>query len=309
MQPPPGFAVRALFVASGLVACETKSSGPATPSARPSATAIRSVPPPAPSAEPPPEIQRCRVITARQNPSKRPGAGDAAKSPEGDSELPAVGTVFEGRSFIELGPGEIVLRHAATTRELSLKGPGRFLPCFLGTETVLVARGSVKTTAGAGARAGAEVVLATPFGTLHFADAALEARVAERELDIRIENGVVTLVPATGKPSADAGTTDLVLGPKSKKRLSSEVDVKLLLERCGEASRPLGTAPPTAPSARSELGKWSVEQLKARQTARWACATARAATGRAEEPERTRLSREIESIDRVWLGAGLEARK
>lgn len=293
------FATSALLF--GLVACENKSSGPATPSARPSTTAVRSVPRPPAPAEPPPEMPRCSVITARPNPGKTVDAG---------APVPVVGTVFEGREWLELGASEVVLRHASTMRELSLKGPGRFLPCFLGTETVLVASGSVKTTAGAGARAGAEVVLATPFATLHFADAALEARVAERDLEVKIENGVVTLVPGSSpKAGADAGSPDLVLGPKSKKRLSGDVDAKLLVERCGEASRPLGTAPPAAPSARSELGKWSVAQLRARQTARWACATARAALGREKEPERTRLSGEIDGVDRVWLGAGLQPGK
>ncbi len=300
MQSVPGVAARALFLA--LVACESTHSSPSTPSARPSASAVRSARPVVPaSAEPPPELPRCRVITARPNSGKAADAGATA---------PAVGTVLEGRDWLELGAFEIVLRHASTTRELALKGPGRFLPCFLGTETVLVAKGTVKTTAGAGARAGAEVVLATPFGTLHFADAALEARVAERELEVKVEGGVVTLVEgANPKASADAGTPDLVLGPKSKKRLSGAVNGKLLVERCGEASGPLGTTPPTAPSARSELGKWSVAQLRARQTARWACATARAAAGLLEDPERTRVIGEIDRVDRVWLAAGLQAGK
>jgi hypothetical protein len=241
------------------------------------------------------------VIAARPNPGKAADAGAPA---------PAVGTLFEGREWLELGAFEVVLRHATTTRELLLRGPGRFLPCYLGTETVLVAAGSVKTTSGAGARAGAEVVLATPFGTLHFPDASLEARVGERELEVKIETGVATLVPGTSPPpGADAGATDLVLLPKSKKRLSGAVDTTALVERCGQASSPLGTAPPTAPSARSELGKWSVAQLRARQTARWACATARAAVGRENEPERSRRSGEIDRLDRVWLAAGLQAGK
>src|SRR5262245_25847374 len=235
---PRGLVTSALLLA--LVGCENGGSKPATPSARPSATAVRSVPRPVAPAEPPPEVPRCRVISARPN----PGKSDAGVPG------PAVGTVLEGREWLELGAFEVVLRHASTTRELSLRGPGRFLPCFLGTETVLVSQGSVKTTAGAGARAGAEVVLATPFGTLHFADAALEARVAERELEVKVENGVVTLAEARGATSGkDAGASELVLGPKSKKRLSGDVDTKVLVESCSEASRPLSTTPPPSPSA------------------------------------------------------------
>ena len=127
------------------------------------------------------------------------------------------------------------------------------MPCFLGTETVLVASGSVTTTAGAGARAGAEVIVGTPFGTLHFADAALQAIVTARTLEVRVETGVGTLVPAAAPLAApDASLTDLVLGPKSKKKVSGVVAASELVARCAEASRILDQPAPAVSGSPSE---------------------------------------------------------
>ena len=276
------------------LACETKSSSPQKPSA--SASVVRPTPPPGPPASvvEPREIPRCRVITLRPSPAAAIDAG-----------APAVGTAIDGVDWLSLGDkAEVVLRHALTTRELTLRGPGRFLPCFLGTETVLVASGSVVTTAGAGARAGAEVILATPFGTLHFADAGLEIRVTERALDVKVETGVATVVPASAPPaSPDASPTELVLGPKSRKKIGGVVASEKLVARCSESSRVLDQPAPGvsgSPEGRAALGKWSVAQLKARQAARWACATARAAAGREQGPELSRQWAEIAASDRVW---------
>jgi hypothetical protein len=187
-----------------------------------------------------------------------------------------------------------------------LRGPGRFLPCFLGSETVLVALGDVKTTAGAGARAGAEVILATPLGTVHFADAALELRVRERLLETRVETGSAMLVPA-GRTRADAGSDDVVLGPNAKRKITGKVEVSELLSACAEASSSIGSPAPKsddAASARAKLGEWSVARLRARQAARWACAAARAAAGRQEIAEQERLWVELAKVDRVFKTGG-----
>jgi len=243
------------------------------------------------------EIALCRVIALRAAAAPKTDAGSEAN-------VPAIGTALAGREWLELtGTTEVTLRHSATTRELALRGPGRFLPCFLGTETVLVARGDVKTTAGAGARAGAEVILATPFGTLHFADAALELRVSERDAEANVATGVATWVLAAAR-MPDGGPSDVVLGARDRRKVTGIVVMPELVSRCGEASGPLGTEPPRLsagePSARARLGEWSVTQLRARQTARWACAAARAAAGRENATERTRWWTELSKADRVW---------
>ena len=149
-----------------------------------------------------------------------------------------------------------------------------------------------------------EVIVGTPLGTLHVADAALQAIVTARTLEVRVETGVGTLVPAAAPLAApDASLTDLVLGPKSKKKVSGVVAASELVARCAEASRILDQPAPAvsgSPSGRAELGKWSVAQLKARQAARWACATARAAVGREAGSEASRHLAEILASDRVW---------
>ena len=285
---------KATLLVLAVASCRNEPTQRAAPSATASATSVRVVPPPAIPPEKR-EVALCRVIAVRP----LAGASDA-----GTEGAPRVGTVLDGHEWLELGSKlEVVLRHSLTTRELALRGPGLFVPCFAGSETVLVALGSVKTTAGAGSRAGAEVILATPFGALHFADAALELRVAEREMVAMVEAGVATLVPA-GPADADAEPPDVTLGPKSKKKLGGAVDVKALISGCASRARPLGTPPPRAlpgvPSARAALGEWSVAQLRARQGARWACATARAAVGRENDPDRKSHWTEIGAVDRVW---------
>jgi hypothetical protein len=252
-------------------------------------------------------VPSCRVIARRATPGAAPDAGV-------DQRAPGLGAAFDGEHWVDIGGGtEVVLRFAETTRELALRGPGRFLPCFLGSETVLVASGSIKTTAGAGARAGAEVVLGSPFGTLHFSDAMLVLDVRAKELEVSIETGAATLVPPVS--GGDGGPGDLALVTKSKKKLAGPKSAKELVADCSVASLPLRAPPPIpppGPSARALAGQWAVEQLKARQAARWACATARAAIGREEGSERHRLWDQINSLDRVWQAApslGLDAGK
>jgi hypothetical protein len=283
-----------------LAGCRSEGSGKisTTTSATASTASAARVTPPAPV--PPPqkeEAARCRVVALRAAAGRQADAGFQASAP-------AIGTALEGRDWLELaGKIEVTLRHSATTRELALHGPGRFLPCFLGTETVLVARGGVKTTAGAGARAGAEVILATPFGTLHFADAALELRVGERDAEANVASGTATWVLAA-EPTPDGGSSDVVLGAKDRRKVAGDAVTAELVSRCDEAARPLGTEPPRLsagePSARARLGEWSVTQLRARQTARWACAAARAAAGRENATERIRWWAELSRVDRVW---------
>jgi hypothetical protein len=306
MRPTLGRFARTSFFALTFASCRSEPPQRTIANATPNVSAVRVVPSATPRPPEKPEVSLCRVIAVRSLAGADAGAGAGADAgaDAGAGRTLAVGAIVDGNEWLELGgQTEVVLRHSLTTRELALRGPGRFVPCFVGTETVLVARGSVKTTAGAGARAGAEVVLATPFGTLHFADAALELRVADRELLATVETGTVTLVPA-GPLAADGGTPELTLGARGRKKLGATVEPKKLIALCEAAARPLETPPPRpvagVPSARAALGEWSVAQLRARQAARWACATARAAIGRENDPERKNLWDEIGTVDRVW---------
>jgi hypothetical protein len=208
---------------------------------------------------------------------------------------PAVGTLLKGKSWLELASGvELDLKHTETTRELRLIGPGRFLACTGGAEAVAVARGAVATTSGPGSRAGAEVELATPFGVVHYADAALRIDVTETAVELAVTQGSAG-VSATRTDTLDAGAEpEPVRAPQGRLSLVGKVDAVADAARCAEArARVSGPATPSVPSARPERGAWAVGLLQARKAARLVCARARAAAGRSDGVERDRLEDQL----------------
>jgi len=83
--------------------------------------------------------------------------------------------LLDGAHWVELAAGATVaLRHTVTSREFKLIGPGHALPCRAGSEQVLLADGQLSTSANLGVRPGAEVLIATPEGVVHYGDAALD---------------------------------------------------------------------------------------------------------------------------------------
>jgi len=282
---------RVLLLGAGLAAlfgCRREEHAkPAAPSAsaRASSAPRASVAP-----KPPPPVHGCRVLGVK---GQAPPAG-----------TPAVGTLLHTRAWLELGPGvELQLKHSETTRELSLVGPGRFLACADGPEAVLVARGVVATTPGPGSRAGAEVELGTPFGVVHYADAALRLEVSEGGLTLEVKQGGAALgATDSGTDGGKATEPDPVRGPKGKLTVAGKVDAAGLVSRCIGAREAISTktARP-APSAGPERGAWAVDLLKARQAARLLCSRARAATGRLSDgaAERIRLDDQLAGSMRV----------
>jgi hypothetical protein len=199
---------------------------------------------------------------------------------------PGAGELLDGRSFFDLPAGaSLSLRHSQTTRELALRGPGRFRACPRGEELVVVTRGRVSTTPGAGARAGAEVQLATPFGVVHFGDAALDLDVTDHKVDLVVTQGFAVI---DGRQKEDGPTRTPVSGPRGHTTFRGRSDPTTLVAQCVESSAGLATPAP-AGSAPGALGRWAVERLKARQTARYACSRALSAVGRVEGPEADRL--------------------
>jgi len=259
------------------------------PAPKAASAALRaSAAPRAPSTpKPPPTIHGCRVLGLRGKPA-----------PAG---TPGVGTLLHDRIWLELADGvELQLKHSETTRELSLLGPGRFLACADGSESVLVARGVVSTTPGPGSRAGAEVELGTPFGVVHYADAALRLDVREAALTLEVQQGAAAISANEEGEHPDGGETPPVRGPKGKLTLSGKVDAAKLVERCSGARSAISTktAAP-APSAGPERGAWAVGLLNARKAARLACSRARAATGRLEGNEEGRLDDQLDALLRA----------
>jgi hypothetical protein len=190
----------------------------------------------------------------------------------------------------------VSLRHSETRRELVLFGPGRFRACPRGEETVIIGRGSVSTTAGPGARAGADVHIGTPFGVVHFGDAALKVAVTEARASVHVTQGDASI---GGRTPADKGTVPpSVQGPNGRVELGGRRDENELVAECESAlaalasPRPLSSAVPSAApsaSAGSNLGQWAVQKLRARQLGRYACMRAQAAVTGVDGPDATRL--------------------
>ena len=215
-----------------------------------------------------------------------------------------LGALLDGEHWVELEPGAAIsLRHTLTSRELKLVGPGRALPCRDGGEQFLLARGTLATFSTLGVRPGAEVLLATPAGTVHYGDADLSLEYGARGLLLRVRAGAAWLEP--GEPSAKpiknpiSGSKELRLPPPHR-------DPKELATACqaaaetaaASAERLLGGSPP---SPSDSLGARAAAQMRDRSAARAACAIAASATGSLADPaERQSLWASIAHSDELW---------
>lgn len=222
------------------------------------------------------------------------------------------GAVYEGRFFAGNGWLELTddlslsLKHSETTREFAVHGPGRFLVCPSGDESVLVASGVFSSSAGPGSRAGAEVLVGTPLGTVRYGDANLRLDVRAQGIELNVKQGSARFDRTAG--GLTAAPTQTVESPNGRVSIAATADAARLVQRCNELRSEVarGRKPsiPAAASASPLLGSWAVTQLKARQAARIACSTARAASGRLDEPERSRLLSLVGPADAAALVDG-----
>ncbi len=283
-----------LAVASALLSCNgcKRAPGPQQSPAS-SAAATKSVaakvPPSASLAPPVPPTRRaipdggeprgCRAISLSGDVHRLDGAALRA------SEL------FDGKSWLELRAGaSVTFKHASSTREWTLLGPGRMRPCRAGGEQVAVASGRLRTTAGAGARPGAEVLVFTPHGALRYGDAALTLSVDKRKLTVVPQSGDVWLVPLD--PQAPAPTVALAAG--KPKVVDGKLTALQLEQRCDSLSQRAaelgsGFTAAISPSARADLSTRAVEHLKARRAARVVCGVGESLAASLEGSERGRL--------------------
>jgi hypothetical protein len=267
-----------------------------------SAVSCRSKQPPGaasarPSAAPPPKPAATASV-ARRNQSGCRVLG-VTGTPTGATENLDAGRLFRAGEWLDLGAGtDVSFRHTETAREFSLGGPGRFQPCEAGAEKVSIARGTLLTTAGPGARAGAEVLLATPFALIRYADAKLALTVEERKLMLEVAQGSATVEPVARGGKAEPEKT--VTGPNGTLTLDGTSDAEALVTACNEARGAIASGAPRPAgiaSGGSRLGNWAVNQLKVRRTARFVCAAADAALGRLTGPELSRLSGLLEATE------------
>jgi hypothetical protein len=208
------------------------------------------------------------------------------------------GALFSGSAWLDLPTGaSATFRHVESTREWTLIGPGRMRPCRDGGEQIGVATGRVKTTAGAGARPGADVLIFSPHGVLHYGDATLEVRVDPQGLRATARSGEVWLETLEGGPPAGP----LPLGrERVAKRKGPGASLEQRCESLAQRAAQVGTALVTAaPNSRSTLSTRAVEHLKARRDARSICGIGESFAASLEPPERGRLLDRFAELERI----------
>ena len=287
---------RAWFVLSLACACACEKRQVAS-KANPDASAA---PSPAAAASEPPAVSRamhakpgCRALVVT-------GVATVDGAPLATSSL------LDGAHWVELAAGaSVALRHTQTTREFKLIGPGHALPCRDGAEQILLADGQLTTSANLGVRPGAEVLIATPQGAVHYGDAALDLESGEKGLSVRVKQGEVWVEPEEGGK------------PRFKNPLRSGAEARLpsahqgaqtLVDACqraaetaeGSARRVL-SGEGAGGSGPLSLGARAATHMRERSKARTACAVAAAAAYAVRDPaNRQSLSASIVHSEALW---------
>jgi hypothetical protein len=214
------------------------------------------------------------------------------------------GTLLDGEHWVELEAGSsVALRHTVTSREFKLIGPGRVLPCRGGAEQLLLTTGQLSTSANLGVRPGAEVLIATPLGTVHYGDAALDVELSAKGLRVRVKQGEAWVEPEkAGKPPfknpVGSGAEARLPGRPSNAQALLD-GCETAAQRARDSAEQVLTAGQTG--AASSLGARAAENMRARAAARSECAMAAAALGALDDPaERQRLSAAVAHADELW---------
>jgi hypothetical protein len=218
------------------------------------------------------------------------------------------GAALDGLAWLEVEKdAELSVRHVTSARELRIVGPALVLPCSDGEEQVLVVRGRVVTSAGPGARPGAQVLIASPFGEIRYGNAQLDVRVSAVKAEAKAESGEAWVEPAKG---AHRTGPEHLEKAKQKATLSGKTDAQTLVDECREAASDAArraravlapAAPADAASDGGALGERARAHVEARQRARGACAVARAAVRRSESTkDRDRQEMLIRRAESLW---------
>jgi hypothetical protein len=212
--------------------------------------------------------------------------------------------LLDGAHWVELAAGaSVALRHSASSREFRLIGPARALPCRDGSEQILLAGGQLSTTAILGVRPGAEVLIATPGGVVHYGDAALDLSFDAKGLRVRVKQGEAWVEPEEhGKPRFK----NPVRSGAEARLPSTQPNARALVDACqrtaetaqGSARRVLGGA---GSAGSDSLGARAATHMRERSKARNACAIAAAASFAESDPAtRQSLSAAVVHADALW---------
>ncbi|MEI9949143.1 MAG: hypothetical protein WDO74_09215 [Pseudomonadota bacterium] len=211
--------------------------------------------------------------------------------------------LLDGAHWVELAAGaSLALRHTRTSREFRLIGPGHALPCRDGLEQILLADGRLSTSANLGVRPGAEVLIATPEGVVHYGDAALDLEFGEKGLRVRVKQGEAWVEPEErGKPPfknpVRSGTQASL--PRTHSKAQSLVDACQGAAETAQASaRRVLSGEGTGSDS---LGARAAAHMRERAKARAACAIAATAAFAASDPaDRQSLSAAVVRADELW---------
>ncbi len=213
------------------------------------------------------------------------------------------GLALSGTKFLELEKdAQVVVRHAVSTREVQLFGPARAMPCVDGDEHVLLSRGQLRSVAGPGARPGAQVLIAHPWGTASYGNALIKVTVTDKSAKVETVSGEAWLTTTAksklrGPAHLDsAKRKSIATGPAKAKDLVEACDVAATA--AAEKAKAVLKAP--GPDAEA-LGERAAAHLKARQEARAACFAAGAAAGLEPDPaEFRRLAGALKMANTRW---------
>jgi len=216
----------------------------------------------------------------------------------------ALSALLDGTHWVELEAGaSVALRHTQTSREFRLIGPGHVLPCRDGSEQILLADGQIATSAMLGVRPGAEVLIATPAGVVHYGDAALDLDFGSKGLRVRVKQGEAWVEPEArgtprfGNPVRSGAEARL---PKASATGESLVDACQSAAQAAESSARL-VLEGEATAGRDSLGARAAAHMRERSKARIACAIAAASAFTASDPAiRQRLSASVAHADVLW---------
>lgn len=213
------------------------------------------------------------------------------------------GDEVDGKRWLRLEKGaSVVIRHAASAREYALSGPGRARPCHQGEEEVLLVEGEFKATSGTGARPGAFVTVATPWGTLRYGNAEASIRATSQGAEVSVNTGTVWVDAARGVKLV--GEPKLT-GPKAKAKLAATATYgrDALIKACEADAKAAEDKAESLLGGRGQtgFGAEAALHMRLRGAARRSCQVAQAALGLALEPtEADALEKRVERANQRW---------
>jgi hypothetical protein len=216
----------------------------------------------------------------------------------------ATGALLDGEHWVDLAKGaSVALRHTQTSREFKLIGPSRVLPCRHGAEQLLLAAGQLSTSANLGVRPGAEVLIATPSGIVHYGDAALDVEFSGKGLRVRVKQGEAWVEPES---QAKPAFKNPVSSGREVRLLLRPADPQVLVDACQTAAQNAADSAarvldPGGLVALKSLGARAATHMRDRAAARTACAVAEAALGASRDPAQVeRLSTSVAHAGELW---------